>query len=124
MLTHLQFGNFKSWEQARLALGRVTGLFGTNSSGKTSLIQFLLLLKQTKEATDRAISLELNGDYVSLGTYRDVVYGHDGQRQIGFSLGFARNEPERELVLIDPDQKRTAELARSRNFELLSLIHI
>ena len=118
MLTRLRFTNFKSWKEADLRLGRVTGLFGTNSSGKTSLIQFLLLLKQTKEATDRAISLELNSDYVSLGTYRDVIHGHDEEQKIELLLGFARDEPERKLVLIDPDQKRTAGLARSRNFEL------
>ena len=49
MLTELRFTNFKSWPVADLACGRITGIFGTNSSGKTSLIQFLLLLKQTKQ---------------------------------------------------------------------------
>ena len=45
-----------------MACGRVTGLFGANSSGKTSIPQFLLLLKQTREATDRAVSLALGFD--------------------------------------------------------------
>jgi predicted ATPase len=122
MLTRLRFTNFKSWADADLRLGRVTGLFGTNSSGKTSLIQFMLMLKQTKEATDRAISLELNGAYVSLGTYRDAVHGHDEERPIELALGFGRDKPENDLVLFDPDQKRTAELARSRSFELAATI--
>ena len=59
MLTELRFTNFKSWAKADVTCGRLTGIFGTNSSGKTSLIQFLLLMKQTKDATDRANSLEL-----------------------------------------------------------------
>lgn len=56
MLRRLAFTNFKSWPQAELTLAPITGLFGTNSSGKTSILQFLLLLKQTKEATERAVS--------------------------------------------------------------------
>ena len=53
MLTHISFENFKSWASLKMPFGSVTGIFGPNSSGKTSIIQFLLLLKQTREATDR-----------------------------------------------------------------------
>ena len=49
MLTQLRFENFKSWQAAKLPLAPLTALFGANSSGKSSLLQFLLLLKQTKE---------------------------------------------------------------------------
>jgi recombinational DNA repair ATPase RecF len=59
MLRHLDLHNFKAWTTANLRLAPITGLFGTNSSGKTSLIQFLLLLKLTKEASDRALALDL-----------------------------------------------------------------
>ncbi len=73
MLKSLHFQNFKSWKEARVECGKITGFFGTNSSGKTSLIQFLLMLKQTKDGTDRAISLDLNGSLVSLGTISEVM---------------------------------------------------
>ncbi len=43
MLTRLDLLNFKSWRHADLRFGRVTGLFGPNSSGKSSLLQFLLI---------------------------------------------------------------------------------
>ena len=49
MLTQLRFENFKSWQAAKLPLAPLTALFGANSSGKSSLLQFLLLLKQTKD---------------------------------------------------------------------------
>ena len=42
MLNRLKLENFKAWREADLELGKVTGLFGTNSSGKTSLLQLLL----------------------------------------------------------------------------------
>lgn len=61
MLNKLHLSNFKAWQQLDIQFGRVTALFGTNSSGKSSLIQFLLLLKQTKNATDRGLVLDLGG---------------------------------------------------------------
>ena len=110
MLSALRFTNFKSWPEVDLACGRITGAFGTNSSGKTSLIQFLLLLKQTKEATDRGISLELNGDLVQLGTIRDAIHQHDETRSIEINVAF---KLPTELVVVDPSQKRTSAVARS-----------
>ena len=80
MLHNLTLTNFKSWACADLTFGRITGLFGTNSSGKSSLLQFLLMMKQTKEATDRNVVFELNGPYVSLGVFKDVIHRHDETR--------------------------------------------
>ena len=48
----------RAWREADL---RVTGFFGTNSAGKSSLLQFLLLLKQTRNATDRGLVLDFGG---------------------------------------------------------------
>ncbi len=119
MLRRLKFENFKSWAAADLEFGRITGLFGTNSSGKTALLQFLLLLKQTKDATDRAISLELNGPYVELGVYRDIVHKHAEEKTLCWSLLF---ELDKELALMDPSGRRTATIARSRELELQSAV--
>ncbi|MFM5950249.1 MAG: AAA family ATPase [Novosphingobium sp.] len=111
MLTELNFTNFKSWPHAELECGKITGVFGTNSSGKTSLLQFLLLLKQTKDATDRAIALELNGDLVKLGTIRDAIHQHDEGSTIEARLAF---DLPSDLSLGDPSQKRTSTIARGR----------
>ena len=90
MLKRLKLCNFKSWPEADLAFGRITGLFGANSSGKSSLLQFLLLLKQTKDSSDRAAALDLNGRFVELGTPADVIHGHDKDRtlRLRFRLAF------------------------------------
>lgn len=112
MLHRLKFQNFKSWPETDLEFGRITGLFGTNSSGKTSLIQFLLLLKQTKDGTDRAISLELNGPYVKLGVYHDMIHQHDETQSLSWSLAIKRSK---DLALVDPSGKRGETIARSRD---------
>lgn len=77
MFTKLELQNFKSWKSAKVGFGRITGLFGENSSGKTSLIQFLLLLKQTMVDPDRMGSLSFNGPYIRLGTVSDAIFRHD-----------------------------------------------
>ena len=79
MLTSLSLGNFKSWQSIReMRLAPITGLFGTNSSGKTSILQALLMLKQTVESSDRSQVLNLGDErsLVSLGTFDELIHRH------------------------------------------------
>ena len=51
MLTTLHIKNFKSWlDTGQVKIASLTGLFGTNSSGKTGIIQLLLKLIAMTEA--------------------------------------------------------------------------
>ena len=95
MLTRLKLENFKAWQEADLTLGKVTGLFGANSAGKSSILDLLLLLKQTRNATDRGIVLEFGGpaDMVNLGTFADVVHHHDESRSIRWLLQWTLPKP-------------------------------
>jgi predicted ATPase len=116
MLDRLRFTNFKSWPEADLKAGRITGIFGTNSSGKTSLLQFLLLLKQTKDATDRALSLDLNGPLLQLGAIKDAIHRHEEDRHINWRVRFALDS---ELVIADPStKKRSNTIARGKTLAL------
>jgi predicted ATPase len=103
--------NFKAWPEADLQFGQLTGLFGTNSSGKTSLLQFLLMLKQTKDTADRGLTLELGGPHVTLGGYSDFIYNHDDSNGLTWSLTWEQVD---DLILIDPAGKRTDAFARGR----------
>lgn len=120
MLNSLQFTNFKSWSSLNIDCGRITGIFGTNSSGKTSIIQFILLLKQTKDATDRNISLELNGDLVKLGTLKDAMHRHNDANSINIEVSF---DLDIDLQLLDPSEKRSATVATGKNLKLESEIY-
>lgn len=115
MFTRLKLDNFKSWNSADISFGQITGLFGTNSSGKSSLIQFLLLLKQTMLATDRNVALDLNGPYVELGTMFDVLFKHDESLRLSFELDIRLHEP---IEIVDLAGSRTAALVRSDDFRL------
>ena len=51
MIAELSTQNFKSWQDTgKLQFAPLTGFFGANNSGKTSILQLLLLLKQTTES--------------------------------------------------------------------------
>ena len=81
MLTHLKLDNFKIWKSTGpMRLAPVTLLLGTNSSGKSSLIQSLLLIRQTVKGDDPNLDLNLGnpdaGNSVTLGQFRDVLCRH------------------------------------------------
>jgi len=102
MLTELSFSNFKSWSQVdEMRLAPITGLFGTNSSGKSSILQLLLLLKQTAESSDRKQVLNFGGeiDSVRLGAFRDVVHQHDTNREVHIGIKWRLDKP---LNVYDP----------------------
>ena len=80
MITELRAQNFKSWKDTgALHLAPLTGLFGAHSSGKTSILQVLLMLKQTVERPPDWNEPLYFGDeesLVNLGSFDDVIYQH------------------------------------------------
>ena len=114
MLKALHLSNFKAWQELKMPLGRITGVFGTNSSGKSSVLQFLLLLKQTKNATDRGLVLDFGGpgELVNMGGYRDVVNGGNERLDIEWTLNWRLSH---ELRIRDPSGRRTDVLMKDRN---------
>jgi AAA15 family ATPase/GTPase len=91
MITNLQIKNFKSWlDSGHLPIAPLTGFFGSNSSGKTSILQVLLLLKQTVESSDRKRALSTGDDRTSidLGTFYDLVFNHKEDLPIEFGLSW------------------------------------
>ena len=78
MFTKLSLKNFKTWRNCPdIRLAPVTMILGANSSGKSTLLQSLLLLKQTAASPDRTIHLNLGGDeandYFNFGNFDDVL---------------------------------------------------
>jgi predicted ATPase len=102
MLTKLSFKNFKAWKDSgELRLAPITVFFGVNSGGKTSIPQLLLMLKQTAESPDRQRALHL-GDgrsLVELGSYQDLLYGHELEHHLALSAQWTL---ETSLKVTDP----------------------
>ncbi len=77
MINHLQLTNFKAFAAVDIRLARFTLLSGLNSSGKSTVLQALALLRQGQgflQDVDEFGGLPLNGDLVDLGTGKDILH--------------------------------------------------
>ena len=122
MITQLNLKQFKAWEKLDIKFGQVTGLFGTNSSGKSSLLQFLLMLKQTKNATDRGLVLDFGGpeQLVNLGSFKDIVHSHNMNAILDWHIHWTLKQ---KASISDPTMKRTAVLASDSCLAVRSAAH-
>lgn len=110
-----------SWKSLEnLSFGKLTGIFGANSSGKTSIINLILLLKQSVESPDRKQILNFGGekDYIQMGSYRDIIHGHNGDSSFDVSIGFHDDQP---LKIINPE-KRQEVLFEDKNLKFSTSI--
>ena len=89
-ITSLTVENFKAFgDRIEIPIAPITLIYGPNSAGKSSLIQSLMLLKQSVEGHgDRFSGLIPRGQYVDLGTFRSLTYGHDRRRTVKFEIGY------------------------------------
>lgn len=75
MISIVELKNFKCFEQQVFNLGKLTLCTGLNSSGKSSFIQSLLLLRQSYyQDLLHKVGLALNGDLVNIGTAQDALF--------------------------------------------------
>ncbi len=72
MISNIRIKNFKVLKDVELILSNLTIISGINSMGKSSLIQVLLLLRQSFEKKGFENGLLLNGDYINIGNGKDA----------------------------------------------------
>jgi hypothetical protein len=102
MLERLRIKNFKAWrDTGPIELAPITIFFGTNSSGKTSLHQALLLLQQTAQSADRRRVLHLGDQHstLDLGTFSDIIHDHGEGEPLEFELQWRTAQP---ITVEDP----------------------
>ena len=99
MLTEIRLRNFKAFgaEMQTVPMSKITLIYGPNSGGKSSIIQSLLLLKQSVEHFDTLPrssdflsirELTPKGDYVDLGSFPTLVHRHDTTRELELAMSF------------------------------------
>lgn len=86
MLTQLNLKTFKCFELLKLPLTPLTLLSGPNASGKSSVLQSLVLLNQTMRENEWSTRIMLNGKLVKLGTVTDVVDQVNGRDRFEIGL--------------------------------------
>jgi len=93
--------NFKSIEYSGvISFPKITVLIGANSTGKSSILQSLLLMKQTMEAEEPSVPLVLNGPSIQLGEYRDFIYRKEIRRPFIIKFNFEKHSGEEHICEI------------------------
>ena len=87
----IRIKNFKCLKDTKkLDIRPITFLVGPNSSGKSSLIQALLALKQTHDNKRQPTSLILQ-DYIDLGSYNDMIFRHKVNNNFKITIRIDKN---------------------------------
>ena len=103
MFTSLELRNFKAFgdKAQRAPLSKINLIYGPNSGGKSSLIQALLLMKQSQESFGNLRIIQRNqrnaslkyltpqvdqGGYVDLGGFPSLIHRHDGRRDLDITV--------------------------------------
>ena len=73
-ITEISVAGFKSIERGSIEIRPLTILAGANSSGKSSIMQPMLLMKQTLDATFDPGPLYLNGPHVLFTEYEQLLH--------------------------------------------------
>ncbi len=115
MLHELILENFKPFGTLqRVSLSPITLVFGPNSGGKSSLIQAIMLMRQTLESFDPlSPTLNVRGDYTDLGSFKSLLHGHNLKHHltIGFELDAPPAVPRRgRPPALHPGARRTLNL--------------
>lgn len=87
MITNISISNFKCFEQQDIPFEPLTVLTGLNGCGKSTVIQSLLLLRQSRlQGRLPSIGLSLNGELIRVGTAADALYEGAREDRISFSV--------------------------------------
>lgn len=97
MLTSVRLDNFKRFRRLEVPLGALTLFMGMNGAGKSSVIQSMLLVRQS--LSSRSLDngkISLTGDLCNLGSGRDVFNSNAGSND---KLTFAFGQGDGELAV-------------------------
>lgn len=126
MLKSWQIGHFKSiLNSGDLALAGVTVLVGLNNSGKSSLLQSLLMVAQTLDSKLEDRPLLPNGPIVQLGRVKDVLSDLEPVNTLEISFELALDQ-EKERTIPDLDELLSQQMSFVRSIKVTvnySIVH-
>jgi len=93
MINSIRIRNFKSLKDSgRIDIRPLTILVGPNNSGKSSVLQALMLLKQSVESagTDPII---LHGKYMNFGSFEEIIFNQNIKNNLNITIEVERYPP-------------------------------
>ena len=119
MLTELKVSNFRIFDdEVTVRFRPITILIGRNSSGKSTVVKFLLMLQQSS-GPGQSRFLTPEGDRVGLGAFTELKNSLTRKRQLAFELTTDQLGDTRPAMLhmrsvsdaIDPQQDMTCKIS-------------
>jgi hypothetical protein len=99
MITKYEIENFKAFASKQtLKFAPITLIYGPNSSGKSSVIQSLMMLKQTMLSPIKNAELVTSAESISLGTFESLIHGQSIKNKMSFSIEYESNHDAKEFL--------------------------
>lgn len=129
MITKIEINGYKSLVSTSIELKNLNIFAGANGAGKSSIIQTLLLLRQSEDDQFKVQKIELSGELYEGGTSSDVIHPNCGHQidiliesddiQYKYLLVYDREEnsgePSRDLKISDGINELPISLSRKTN---------
>lgn len=110
MITELRLKNFKCLKDDSFSLSNINVFAGRNGIGKSSVLQSMLLIAQSLDDNGLLKVVKMNGSYLQMGTYRDVLSkeGSDDHIYIRLTSDDSSNGDFVELILAEGEDPSIA----------------
>lgn len=93
MLKNISLYQFKNYaEKKTIPFSALNIIYGSNGRGKSTMLQALLLLSQSLRADDKFQALRLNGEFVNLERFDDILNSYAEEDDKTFSIGMQSGE--------------------------------
>ncbi len=102
MIKEIGIKNFKSLKDVTIITKPLTVLMGLNSTGKSSVIQTILLLRQSDKIAFGEVILN-DWQYTEVGKGKDVMYQNSNEEVIKFSFKFTNQHPLEWNIFYNPE---------------------
>ncbi len=93
-LKKIKIKNFKAFREAEIEFKPLTVLLGANASGKSTILQSLLLLKQSWESPDPQSTLVWDGRHIELPSFDDILNKSSKDKKLSFELNLISEQNE------------------------------
>ncbi|MEI8196471.1 MAG: AAA family ATPase, partial [Phycisphaerae bacterium] len=118
-IKEIRLNNFKCFaDSGAVPIAPLTVIFGRNNTGKSSLIQSILLLRQTLDSPEyNGPRLNLRGPLYLAGAYNDIVHQHLSSNEIEMNFKIdldAENSPSSLQMKFSSDEPNAPKLTYLR----------
>ena len=117
LMKAIRLQRFRAFEDSGwIEFKPITLLFGYNSAGKSTILQALLMLKQSIQNPATDVPFVFSSDkWVDLGAYQDVVYQHKIDHGKPMVISMKVDIPEHYLDLLEKNETMTYKYKHNRN---------